>query len=300
MNKEQAQNYINKVGKGYVLLTRNMNCLPHIYVFAVLFVVTMVLCHTVSMVIISCALFATLIVFLSVTVRRYMSMLRLGAYYCGVSSIWIAMLNCITFAIQYHESAFIVWGFFVPVAIQAVLFVVTFASITVYVNDATRKKIILISVGVAGVVCSALSQTFAYITVPNTAPEILAFSVVFISVACLLAMLGATTAVRIYIMRKYKIKYKPEWQSVYDYSNKARFEGLGPFRGVSPYNVHCFEYKSYRLFIYAKLMGKCKLLVFDGNTFIKKEKYKNIDELFANAEIGHCKLTKIWGSVKPL
>ncbi|MDE6294345.1 MAG: hypothetical protein K2L88_06980 [Clostridiales bacterium] len=301
MDKKQAQNYINKVGKGYKLPTRKMNCIPHIYLFAALLVVLLVLCNTAPMVIISCALFVALIVFLAVTVRRYMSMLRLSAYFCGINLIWIVMLNCLAFAVSYHESAFVLWGFCTSVAIQAVLFVVTFATIAVYTDNALRKKIILISAGVAAVACSALAQSLAYVTVPNSAPQVLAFVVLFGVVAGLLAMCCATFAARIYLMRKHDISYKPEWKNIDDFCNHARFNGLYAHRlPLNMYTVYCFEYKSYVLYIYSKCGGKSKLLVFDNDALIVKEKYKNIDALFANAEIDHYKLSKIWGSVKPI
>ena len=276
-----------------------MNCLPHIYLFATLVVVLLVLCNTAAMIVIACSLFAALIVFLAVTVRRYMSMQRLGACFCGVCIIWIVMLNCLVYAIQYHEGAFVLWGFCTSVALQSVLFAVTFFTIAVYANDTLRKKIILITVALVAVACMALTQCLAYITVSDTAPQVLAFAVLLGVVACLLAMCSATFAARIYIMRKHRIEYKPEWRSVQDFCYNTRVNGLYAHR-LSIYTVYCFEYKSYVLYIYSKHGGKSKLLVYDNSELIVKEKYKNIDELFKNAEIGACKLNKTWGSVKPL
>lgn len=303
MNKEQAQNNINEIGKKCKLATRTVY-IAQILVIGALLVAAVGVWHTLSMVIVTCVLLAALVVFGFITVRQYMNFFRINVYYSGICLFWVVALNCVVYATLYRAGSFVAWDFYLSIAIQVALFIVIFVTFSTFADGSKPAIWITVIMAVATVVSLILSRFLAFIPIHDSDMSVI-FPTILINILSILFALGAAVfAACLYLMRKYDVEYKPEWQSVDDFINETR-TAKNTFQArsvISLYNVYCFEYKSYLLFIYAKDMtGKlCKLLVYDGDTLILEEKYKDIDELFEQAEIDNNKLTEIWDSVQPL
>lgn len=302
MNKEQAQKNINELGKSTKLTTRAVNFL-HIFTLGALLGGAIGICCTVPVVVISCILFAVIVVFTCATVRQYMNFFRISVHHCGISLFWVAVLNCIAYAILYRVGIFVMWDFCLSIAIQAMLIVVMFVILSVFA-DGSKHMIWIAVLSVIAVASFILSRCLACVPFHNSGFVI--FVTILINIiAGLVAMSAATFAACLYLMRKYGVEYKPEWQSVDDFINETRLAKstyVARASRVSLYNVYCFEYKTYLLYIYAKdMIGKrCKLLVYDGDMLVLEEKYEDINKLFEQAEIDNNKLSDIWDEVKPL
>ncbi|MCH5156212.1 MAG: hypothetical protein J1F69_06345 [Clostridiales bacterium] len=296
MNKEQAQIYINNVGQKYTHFTK-VPCYFLLVLVLAFLGGAVGFCRELPMVITVCALAAFGVVFTVIAVKKYMSLLRFTVVYVGILALFSAALICMTYGIKYFDKSIEVWECCVWTAVQVVVFVLSAVFTYIYANKTKPKTIAAAAVGCTSSLALAgasLGRIIIRTAQPDSDTSLLIIIILLNICICLLLMCEAVCAVRVYVMRKYGIGYKPEKRDVYNTCVDISTRKNEVFTAV-----YGFTYGEYTFYIYAK-KRYYRSDKYSGKTRMSRNKYKMAEDLLNTEKIDGKTLAEIWSMIEPI
>lgn len=290
MTKKQAETFIYKIGKKYAHLTiAPYFCL--LLVSLAIFGAALGFCRNLDFIItVSCfALFG--LVFTAVAVKKYMSLKRASVIMFVLWALPAVSIGCFYYAVRLFNQTFVAWECGVYSAVAAFTFAIGCAVKYIFANHAMLKKIIVIAMG--GTLSVAVSITGVVLSVLKFADVSLSMgAITFNAIVCLILLFASKFAVRVFVMLRFKVTYKPEALSVG--ATRKEIESKKKMLFTTLHGFVCGEYTFY---IYAK--KDCyRIDMYSGKTRISRNTYETVKSLFDAEKIDDKKLSKLWDTVE--